>query len=689
MEGLHGDLAKGSQPMSKPDSFHILLVHPPVASPAIPPWAPAQTAALFTCPGLSLEQYDANLDFFLNHLLTPKRLTGLMGLIKRREKQGSFNGADPDTASLLADLAANPEHWIRKIAGVECSLELLRTEEFYQPESCLAALKDIGDLLALASLAYYPCRIQWGRFSNPTVWDWPQSGDFVEDQDANPFLSLCHSGLASRIAQRRLSLLILFVCAPAQVLAALTMARFIKKQRPGLHVALLGKHGLLAGAMDYGDSLLPENNPKALMDLVARLGGRATPGDSAGPDFSSLPLEDYLTPAVVLPLGELAGSGHDLMPPKHLMAVLSEQERNFGAQGFLSKDERLTPAYMAEMTGEMAGEQPASCIGLACALDTSAGTEEMAAAYEAGVRLIQWRDAGGQLESLTKFLWDVSQAGIWNHVVMPGGSESRLAQGLVGFMAANPNIAHSWIQLQPPTSCFANLVEQAEKASVAYTQVAELPGRPLWQGLNEPVYQLLYLNRHGIKKVMRWRVRDDGYSVYSLGQNITYYFVKPHELPPGYLDEICRMVEAGGSVGKKWVRYNLERAFLIGYVLEEGVIVGNSSLKHPRLEYVEAVSKQSGLDLTQCLERGYTSVRPEYRGMGIGTKLLEGLTARVGSKKVFSIISADNVATQKIALRNQTKQVATFYSERLGKEIGVWIPAGMIEDSNSPLAPNA
>jgi GNAT superfamily N-acetyltransferase len=188
---------------------------------------------------------------------------------------------------------------------------------------------------------------------------------------------------------------------------------------------------------------------------------------------------------------------------------------------------------------------------------------------------------------------------------------------------------------------------------------------------------------------MRWRVRDDGYSVYSLGQNITYYFVKPHELPPGYLDEICRMVEAGGSVGKKWVRYNLERAFLIGYVLEEGVIVGNSSLKHPRLEYVEAVSKQSGLDLTQCLERGYTSVRPEYRGIGIGTKLLEGLTARVGSKKVFSIISADNVATQKIALRNQTKQVATFYSERLGKEIGVWIPAGMIEDSNSPLAPNA
>lgn len=666
--------------MSKPDSFHILLVHPPVDSPAIPPLAPAQTAALLAGPNLSLEQYDANLDFFLNYFLTPKRLASFVDLIKKREKQGIFDEADSYSISLLADLATKPEQWALKIAGVGQSLALLRTEDFYRPESCLTALKDIGDLLDLASLAYYPSRIQWGRFSNPALQDWLQAGTFIEDQDTNPFLSLCQGGLAPRIAQPRLSLLILFVYAPEQVLAALTMARFSKKQRPGLHVALLGKHGLLAGAMDYGDSLLSKEDPKALMDLVARLGGPATPGDSAGPDFSGLPLKDYLAPAVVLPLGERAGPGHDLMPPSRLFDVLSEQERNFGAQGFLSKDDRITPVYMAEMAGEMAGEQPSFCMGLACALDISVGREEMAAAYKAGVRFIQWRDPAGQLESLTKFLWDVSQAGIWNHVVMPAGLESSLAQGLVRFMVANPNIAHSWIKRQPTTSPFASPVEQAEKASGAYTQVAELPGQPLWQVLNEPVYLLLYLNRHGIKKVMRWRVRDDGYSVYFMGQNITYYFVKPNELPPGYLDEICHMVEAGGSVGKKWVRFNLERAFLIGYVLEGGVIVGNSSLKHPRPEYVEAVSMQSGLDLTQYLERGYTSVRPEYRGMGIGTKLLEGLTARVGNKKVFSIISADNVATQKIALRNQTKQVATFYSERQGKEIGVWIPACMIED---------
>jgi GNAT superfamily N-acetyltransferase len=142
-------------------------------------------------------------------------------------------------------------------------------------------------------------------------------------------------------------------------------------------------------------------------------------------------------------------------------------------------------------------------------------------------------------------------------------------------------------------------------------------------------------------------------------------------------------VEAGGSVATQWVRHNLERAFLIGYVMEQGVIVGNSSLKHPRREYVERVNRLAGLDISDYLERGYTSVRPEYRGLGIGTKLLEGLTARVGKRKLFSIITADNVGTQKIALRNKTKQVASFYSDRLGKEVGVWVPEWMIENDHS------
>jgi GNAT superfamily N-acetyltransferase len=673
-------LAQGSQHVSKQDSFHILSVNPPVNSPAFPPLALARAAALLSGSDLSLEQYDANLEFFLNHILTPERLTDLVDLIEKRGKQGLFDQADPFFTSLFSSLTANPEQWALKIAGVDRSLAILKKEDFYRPESCLTALKDIGDLLDLASLAYYPSRIQWGRFSNSAVRDLSQVRSFIEDHETNPFLLLCYDRLASRIARSELNLLILFVSVPDQVLAALTIARFCKKQRPRLHVAIVGNYGLLTGMKEYGDSLLAENEPKALCDLVARLAGVTISKDSAMPDFSGLPLKDYLTPAIVLPFEKPSNPENNGAAPSRLQTFMVEAKRDLDAKGFLSSNTNLTPAYIAEMTREMVEQYPTFCMGLECILNDLTATDKITAAYEAGVRFIQWRDPTGDLNSLTTLLWDVSRAGIWNHVVIAAEQDNSLTQGLIDFVAANPNIVHSWIKQQQRDSPFAGSTAQTERSSVGYTQVAKLSGKPLWQGLNETVYQLLYLKRHGVKKVMRWRVRDDGYSVYTLGQNITYHFVAPKELPPGYMDEICRMVEAGGSVGTKWVRYNLERAFLIGYVIEEGVIVGNSSLKYPRSEYIEAVNKQSGLDLTDYLERGYTSVRPEYRGMGIGTKLLEGLTARVGKKKVYSIISSDNIATQKIALRNKTKQVATFYSKSLGKEIGVWIPAWMIED---------
>ncbi|UCF82819.1 MAG: hypothetical protein JSV50_16750 [Desulfobacteraceae bacterium] len=667
--------------MTKPDQFRILLVHPPVAAPTTPPWALAHTAGQLSGLDLCLEHYDANLDFFINHFLTSKNLAELVGVIERKEKQGAFEKADNDIVSLLADLDKNRERWDYKIAEVGDSLEALRTEGFYLADTCMTVLKEIRGLLALGSLAFYPSCIRWDSFSSPAVKDWPDVKVFVEDTDTNPFLPLCEGGLDHRLARLRPSLLILLASSPDLLPAALTMVHFTKKHRPDLHAALVGYDMLTRDAAGYFDSLLPETDPEPLLELVARLGGTTDPGKAVVTDFGGLPLKDYLTPNVVLPFRAQSESGTALMAPPISITVLKEQVQSLGVEGFLIEDERLTSAYMAELTGEMAGERPPFCLGLTCTLDepTAATMQKtMGGASQTRVRLIQWRDPAGKSEPLTRALWDVSKNGVWNHVMIPEGLESSLERGLVGFMAANPNIAHSWVRCKQPGLPFESRVSQAEQEPVAYSQVAKLPGLPLWRELSDPVYLLLYVNRYGVKKVMRWRVRDDGSSVYALGQEISYHFVKPQELPPGYLDEICRMVEAGGSVGTKWVRYNLERAFLIGYTLEEGVIVGNSSLKHPRPEYVEAVTRQSGLDLSQYLERGYTSVRPEYRGMGIGAKLLEGLTARVGKRKVFSIIGEDNVATQKIALRNQTKRVATFYSERLGKDVGVWIPEKML-----------
>ncbi len=295
---------------------------------------------------------------------------------------------------------------------------------------------------------------------------------------------------------------------------------------------------------------------------------------------------------------------------------------------------------------------------------------------------IQWVISHVKGPMDTRPLWQLSRQGTWNHFVVDPQSISPEANGLISFILSNPNIAHShemYSSIPAEERVDGPDTFNLSAVDIPYSTVAPLPGIPLWKALDDPALILLYLTTYTQKELFPVRVDIDAGTVFSLGKNIQFYFQKPEDLPPGYLDEICKMVAAGGSVATKWVRYNLERAFLIAYAMEHGMIVGNSSLKHPRKPFIERINRISGMDFTHFLERGYTSVRPEYRALGVGAKLLEGLTDRAEDHKIFSIISEDNTATQKIAIRNNTRKVVTYYSEQMGKSAGIWMPESMID----------
>jgi GNAT superfamily N-acetyltransferase len=328
----------------------------------------------------------------------------------------------------------------------------------------------------------------------------------------------------------------------------------------------------------------------------------------------------------------------------------------------------MTPPQLVEHLPFYAKDRSSARLGLELNLDLAHGQPDFSSWQDKGICLIHWLikpNMPGELKDWIKVLRQVSKLGIWNHLVLPPGNA---LSGLADFCTANPNMGHSWQRLDAPLN---------PEDYASYGRAKSLPGNPFWLSLSRPDHMLLYLARHGLTKLMRLRVIG-GNQVYEVGQGLVYNFAKPQELPPGYLDQICHMVEDGGAVGKTWVRHNLERAHLIGYVEEKGVIVAAGCLKHPRPEYVEMVREQTGLDLSGHVERGYTTVRPEYRGLGIGTELLAGETKRAGEKKVYSIISSDNLGAQKMALRNKTQKIATYFSPRLQKEISVWMPESML-----------
>ncbi len=276
-------------------------------------------------------------------------------------------------------------------------------------------------------------------------------------------------------------------------------------------------------------------------------------------------------------------------------------------------------------------------------------------------------------------LWETSKKKIWNHVRILRHTDPEIREQVLQFAGANPNIIHSFEDNGSETHSCPGEKNRIDDRFLPYSDVSPLPGEPFWKILHDPAYIMLYAEKYGQKTLFAMRGERESRSVIQLGSSIDYYFKKPCDLPDGFLDEICKMVEAGGSVDIKYVKYNLQRAYLIAYAMENAVIVGNSSLKHPRKEFIQRLVHTSGIDFTGFLERGYTSVRPEYRAMGVGAKLLEGLTARAGTHKIFSIISEDNKATKKIAIRNKTRKIASYFSEKTGKNMEIWMPEHMID----------
>jgi len=154
--------------------------------------------------------------------------------------------------------------------------------------------------------------------------------------------------------------------------------------------------------------------------------------------------------------------------------------------------------------------------------------------------------------------------------------------------------------------------------------------------------------------------------------DIIYFFEKPEDIPLKTLDQVRILIEEGSGVGTSWVKENLRDAFLIGYAEHEGGVVGTSTHKYPKEEYRKKIEAVTGLDFAGYLERGYTAVRPEYRDLGIGGKLIRGLIEKSEDKKVYVTIRMDNIPPLKMTYKEGMILAATFVNERTGHELGVF-----------------
>jgi GNAT superfamily N-acetyltransferase len=157
---------------------------------------------------------------------------------------------------------------------------------------------------------------------------------------------------------------------------------------------------------------------------------------------------------------------------------------------------------------------------------------------------------------------------------------------------------------------------------------------------------------------------------------IKYFFIKPGEISAVILDQIHDLIQRGGGVGTSHIRANLQNAHLIGYAIHKDRVVGTSTHKHPKIEYRKKIEALTGLNLSGFLERGYTTVDPEYRGQAIGGKLIRGLIRKSKGEKIYVTIRMDNTPPLKMTWHEGMVLAAKFLNKNTNQEIGVFTNQG-------------
>jgi len=155
---------------------------------------------------------------------------------------------------------------------------------------------------------------------------------------------------------------------------------------------------------------------------------------------------------------------------------------------------------------------------------------------------------------------------------------------------------------------------------------------------------------------------------------IAFRFERPEEITEERMARIEQVILDYGAVGRAFVKENLRNAFLIGYAMDEKQdVVGTVILKRQKERYRRQIEAATGVDLSGYLERGYTSVRPQWRGLGIAGRLIGGLVERAGDQRIYVTIGLDNAAALKLTRNVGMILAASFVNERTGRKIGVFV----------------
>ena len=260
----------------------LLLIHPPVMKPCEPPAGIAKIAGVLKHFGVRVALLDANIEG-LNHLLgSPVKLT--------------------DTWTKRA-----ARNFLNNLASIK-SFPVYQNLDRYK-----RAVNDLNHLVEVVGLAK-GVRLSLANFQDQKLSP-VKSNDLItaaERSEENPFSPYFKARLLEIVEHDQPAMIGFSLNYLSQALCTFAMAGWLKREFPGLKLILGG--GLVTSWIKRPDW---ENPFKGLIDhlipgpgeypLLSLLGVEGTKNISGLPDYTQLPLDDYLSPKLILPYSASSG----------------------------------------------------------------------------------------------------------------------------------------------------------------------------------------------------------------------------------------------------------------------------------------------------------------------------------------------------------------------------------------------
>ncbi|MFQ5956474.1 MAG: B12-binding domain-containing radical SAM protein [Candidatus Brocadiales bacterium] len=310
----------------------MLLIFPPSWLPSQPFLSLPVLTAFLRKEGVDVAQRDLNIEF-LEVLLSRQKALSTYEEMRSVLPKGPAS-MQPERYNFMRQAIDLMPFLTER---VEWAKGVFRSEDFYDIEKYMEALKVIDKYLEAVGTLYYPSSIT--NFDNNMRYSVYSSSDVmsaVQDEKENIFLGIFRENFLSSILGPQPDIVGISVTSTSQLIPGLTLARLVKEANRDIHVTVGGSvftkliDNLLKGVdvfFSFVDSFVVFEGEHALLELANQISGKRelskVPNliyrengavkinepfyveDASSlppPDYDGLPISLYHSPKLVLPV---------------------------------------------------------------------------------------------------------------------------------------------------------------------------------------------------------------------------------------------------------------------------------------------------------------------------------------------------------------------------------------------------